>query len=374
MNAPLPFGFPAPTAFYLALYVLTLVVHVAFMNYVLAGTIWLAVNWRARPLPGTLRATDVLRDWMPAMLSGAITAGVAPLLFVQILYKPNFYTANLLLFHRWMSILPVLIVGFYGLYLLKTQWLDRRGPALRMAASLLPAACVAYVGYAWTENHLLSVRTQQTWADFYATGRMVWFEPAIVPRLLMWGAGGVPTMLLVVAWQLRWKQTPQRAMDATFARRAGALAVLALLVAAASAALYLALAPLEARRAVTGAMAWPYLLAAAGGAALQGWAWWGMARVGAPRKGLLLAASGGCATTLAAMTCVREAMRLGTLGETRIADLLPQHAEAAEVGGLVAFLVFAAVNALAVGLCFRVVRRGAAGPVASGGLSPASGG
>jgi len=37
MNAPFPFGFPGATAFYLTLYVVTLLIHVAFMNYVLAG-------------------------------------------------------------------------------------------------------------------------------------------------------------------------------------------------------------------------------------------------------------------------------------------------------------------------------------------------
>ena len=41
-----------------------------------------------------------LRDWLPFVLSAAITAGIAPLLFVQILYQRAFYTANLLLFNR----------------------------------------------------------------------------------------------------------------------------------------------------------------------------------------------------------------------------------------------------------------------------------
>ena len=44
MDTPFPFGFPPPTAFYLALYIGTLVVHVVFMSYVLAGTGYLAVG------------------------------------------------------------------------------------------------------------------------------------------------------------------------------------------------------------------------------------------------------------------------------------------------------------------------------------------
>ena len=63
--------------------------------------------------------------------SAAITAGVAPLLFLQILYQREFYTANLLLFNRWMAILPVLIVGFYSLYLIKGDWLWQQRWPLR---------------------------------------------------------------------------------------------------------------------------------------------------------------------------------------------------------------------------------------------------
>ena len=74
METPFPFGFPRPTMAYLALYVVTLVIHVVFMSYVLAGTAYLGARGAIRrgedsPL------TIVLRDWMPLMLSAAITAG-----------------------------------------------------------------------------------------------------------------------------------------------------------------------------------------------------------------------------------------------------------------------------------------------------------
>src|SRR5690606_13473055 len=117
-----PFAYPWQTAFYLTVYMLTLALHVVPMNCVLAGSMVLfgaTVNTRRKngnqangnAASGALYFSDWLRDWMPFLLGVAITAGVAPLLFVQILYQKNFYTANLLLFNRWMAILPVLIVG-----------------------------------------------------------------------------------------------------------------------------------------------------------------------------------------------------------------------------------------------------------------------
>ena len=117
MNQMFPFGFEDHLSFYLVVYVVTLVVHVFLMAYVLAGSLWLA--W-ATLFPGTESPprtkqpmARILRDWMPFALSGAITAGVAPLLFVQILYAKQFYTANLLLGWRWMVVIPVLVLAFY---------------------------------------------------------------------------------------------------------------------------------------------------------------------------------------------------------------------------------------------------------------------
>ena len=65
--------------------------------------------------------SKVVCDWLPAILGLAITAGIAPLLFVQILYKHQFYTANLLLFNRFMLLLPALIVAYYMLYLVRSH-------------------------------------------------------------------------------------------------------------------------------------------------------------------------------------------------------------------------------------------------------------
>ena len=105
-----PFQFDSVLAFYIVVYVLTLVLHAVFMTYVLAGSIYLA--WAAafpgstKPVRSKTPLAGLLRDWMPFALSAAITAGVAPLLFVQIIYRQEFYTSNLLLGWRWMTVVP----------------------------------------------------------------------------------------------------------------------------------------------------------------------------------------------------------------------------------------------------------------------------
>ena len=75
------------------------------------------------------------------MLGLAITTGIATLLFLQILYKREFYTANLLLFNRFMLLLPALIFAYYMLYLIKSHALGGRWAILRAPVTIVAFAC-----------------------------------------------------------------------------------------------------------------------------------------------------------------------------------------------------------------------------------------
>jgi hypothetical protein len=104
---------------YLALAILTFALHALAIGFVVAGTAVVALAAARGRADAPIAAAT--RDWLPFALGLGITAGVAPLLFVQLLYQPRFYTANLLLFVRWLAIVPALIVGFYALYLARPR-------------------------------------------------------------------------------------------------------------------------------------------------------------------------------------------------------------------------------------------------------------
>lgn len=349
METTLPFGLPVPTAFYLIFYVGTLVLHVVFMNYVLAGTATLAAAYVRRGNRGLGESASILREWVPFMLSGAITAGVAPLLFLQILYKREYYTANLLLFNRWMAILPILIIGFYALYLLKSKWLTRRAGWFAAMISMVPFLCIAFTGYSWTENHLLSVRTPEYWGEFYATRSQVYFDPQLIPRLLVWATGSVPTMILVLAWQHWYRGTGNPVFLAC-------TAAIGLLIVVASSIWYYLVTDDLTRQAFVSPMAKTYLFVASFGFLLQlaGWGWVGFSRTLNFRN--LLIPSAGLVMTLGGMTVCREAVRISALGQTRFESLFTSHAEAFGKGGLFVFLGFFVLNTGLIALVFWLVR------------------
>ncbi len=364
MDALFPFSFSTATAFYLTLYVLTLIIHVLFMNYVLAGSAYLAivslftggpkVERQRRPI------SMKLRDWMPAMLSGAITAGVAPLLFIQVLYKKEFYTANLLLFHRWMIIVPVLIVGFYLLYLLKSRRIGGWPVALRVAVGFGALLCFAFTGYSWTENHLLSTQPQTEWIEFYESGAVLYQNSDLLPRLAVWFSGSIATMITMVAWQMRYAHRRGETCPEAETRRLAAMAFFGIGLSIICGAIYFMNTSGTVRDQITGPVAGPYLQAAIAGLILQSLAWVWIVWRGELNAGWLALATTGLLATILGVTVTREAIRLGSFDSTALAALSDIHTRAAQVGGLPVFLAFFVISGGLIFWCFRLVRSGQA--------------
>jgi hypothetical protein len=323
-----PLGLSAPTTLYMVLYIATLIVHVAFMNYTLAGAVVLGVETaqgRARqPLATTLR------DWLTVALSMAITAGVAPLLFVQLLYREGFYTANLLLGPRWMAVIPALIIGFYLLYLGKTERVGaRKGWAVFV--SLAAVACFVFVGYSFTENHLLSIAPSD-WAGFYGSGKLAYIVPAAAPRYAMFFLGAFPTLAIGLGWQLLGRGTTHRSV--------AHLGIGGLIASAVMLGLWIETLPEAASSAVLGPAGGPWLGVATLGGLTQFGAWAFALRRGLSR-GPLVVGTFGLAATLLGMSCVREVVRLSAVD---IGALAEQHAYSAQSGGLLLFVLFLAIN------------------------------
>jgi hypothetical protein len=362
MNQSFPWGFPAATAFYLALVVSTLFVHMVFMHYVLGGAAYLAGGRLfGRRLAAACGWQAMLVDWMPLATGLAITTGIAPLLFLQILYREEFYTANLLLSHRWMAILPVLILSFYLLYLQKSAWLARRGSAARIAVAWLSFAGFGFIAWSWTENHLLSL-DRPAWPGVYAAAALRYEHVGLLPRLATWLFLCFPTLALELLWQ-GWLYGDRFDRPAGYARlvaglsplrRLAIMAFAGLCGAACCGWLYGTTLPEATRTALTGSCGRLWLGAAVAGGAVQACVW--LVAVLRDRLGMTLAlmATLGWAVWLAGILVVREVIRLAAVDVEALAEL---HARAATVGGLPVFLVSAVVTFAAIGWWVAAVRR-----------------
>lgn len=351
MTSIFPWALGGPLALYLGLLVITLALHAVFVGYVLGGVGWTVVA-AIRGTRSPIR--EAARDWLPFALGAAITAGVAPLLFVQLVYQERFYTANLLLFHRWMAVVPALIIGFYLLYLHKSEQVA--GRAGQIAIAVAAALCFGFVAWSWTENHLLS-QDRSAWRALYESGGMLYVSPAVGPRLLVWLTAALPIFAAGAAWQVRARAGADASGPSV--RRLG-IAALVGIAASAGAALWLyAVMSDDARFDLDQPMLAAWWLGLAVARAAEAVAWILVVRRpdGAAARRWLARASAAGFLAIVTGAMVREGARLHALEPLRERWLLS--------GGQLLFMIAAVVSIAAMIVLYKIVRRGLAeGPAA----------
>lgn len=186
MNLPIPspdpLPLPAPAWLLQLLSVLTLVLHLLPMNLVLGGSFiaaW-AILRRHEPL------ARVLINTLPVATAMTITLGVAPLLFLQVLYGQFFYTSSILMAAPWLLVVPLLIVAYYGFYFnyFKSATL---GPVNVLVAVVASFAVLA-VGFIYTANSTLMLTPAQWPALLNGASTLGatlnTAEPTLLPRYL----------------------------------------------------------------------------------------------------------------------------------------------------------------------------------------------
>jgi len=364
MDSVFPLGLPVATQTYVVLYVVTLLIHFILAGYVLAGSAWLVVDrlFAGRHTGDARRLVpEVVSDWLPFALGAAITAGVAPLLFVQILYKNSFYTANLLLFHRWMVVLPVLIVGFYMLYLGKTAWLRQRPRSVQFFVRLIALACFLFTGWSWTENHLLSL-DRGAWPGFYETRRMLYTHTTEAARCAVWLAAALPTMAMTLVWQLRDRRIRLGNETTRSVRALGIASIVSLLLLAGSLVWYRSVLPASDRASLSMPVAGVYLWIGPIALALQLVGWIMTLTARRLTAASLTAITAGVVGFVLSAVVLREVIRMGT---KNLEALVDAHQAASEVGGLFVFLAFFVLNAAVITACVVLVRRGLAAHASS---------
>lgn len=209
---PDPLPQPAPTWLLWFLLVLTFYLHILAMDFILGGSVIALLIGGA---PGPARR---LRSWlghaMPVLVAATITLGVAPLLFLQVLYGRLFFTSSVLMGWFWLGILPLLMIGYYGTYLIafRGEKLERGATAVRW----IVAALFVAIAFVLVNNMSLMLRAASFGALYQQEDRGLLLnsgDPTLAPRYLHFVIAAVAvSALMVAAYGLS-----QRKRDASFA-------------------------------------------------------------------------------------------------------------------------------------------------------------
>jgi len=194
-------GLPGPPWLFHILLVFTFFLHLVFMNLTLGGTL---LAWIAHVRGGGRR--DDFRCVVSSRLmainnygiSLTITTGIAPLLFIQLIYQPFFYTATILLAPIWLALLLFLTVGYYSAYLYKFRGAPTTGRGgglwLALAAAMFLAIAMIHVAV-----HLVHAQPER-WGALVDGGWHVLADPTYWPRLLHFVLAGIGFSSLVTVW------------------------------------------------------------------------------------------------------------------------------------------------------------------------------
>ena len=169
-----PIPLPAPVWLLQVFLVVGFFLHVLPMNVVLGGTplsALLVFLGRNNKQSYCYRAGFTLAAALPLFISFAITQGIVPLLFGQLLYGPAMYTSSILIGVLWLSVLVFLVIGYYTAYLVLYRWHKQnkdtrtclKAPIALFLASLLFVA----ISYCFATNMTLMLLPKY-WLGIYS--------------------------------------------------------------------------------------------------------------------------------------------------------------------------------------------------------------
>jgi len=164
----------------------TFAVHILFMNSVLGFTI-LGLVRSFRPGPGLGQQAGLV----PNLMALTVNIGVAPLLFLQVLYGQFLYVSSTLMGVYWFG-LVLAVMGAYGLaYRQKYALHAGKGPGT--LAWALMAVLLLYATLVQTHNAVLLVRPD-LWQGYFddPSGTLTaWGDRTLLPRWLHFVAASV---------------------------------------------------------------------------------------------------------------------------------------------------------------------------------------
>lgn len=149
---PTPDTIPVAWGWFQLLLLLTFPLHLLAMNAMLGGLAVAIVQQFSGSELGQRLAHKIALA-LPLVIAFVVNLGVAPLLFLQVLYGQFAYTSSILIGIFWIMVIPLLIVGYYGAYLYDFKFRSLGRTGVWVAVAVL--ALVLVIAYFFSNNMLL---------------------------------------------------------------------------------------------------------------------------------------------------------------------------------------------------------------------------
>ncbi len=189
-----PLPFPLPVWLMQTLLIVGFYLHALPMNVVWGGSFVgaaLFLMGRGDSNSYAFKSAKTLAVSLPLFISFAITQGIVPLLFLQLLYGPAFYTSSILLAVPWLGLLALLLLSYYAAYfiiyrILKNDY-NASTAVKASAVMLLMSIGFAVIGALFSNNMTL-MQAPEKWLAMYTAHpeglNLYLSDPQLLPRYL----------------------------------------------------------------------------------------------------------------------------------------------------------------------------------------------
>ncbi|BBO79142.1 hypothetical protein DSCW_65590 [Desulfosarcina widdelii] len=161
--------------------VLTFVLHLLFMNAMLGSAIMAFICELRGKKAGPSK--DISTK-LPYTIAFTVNLGVAPLLFLQVLYGQFIYVSSVLMAGFWLAVIGLIIMLYYSAYIYDFRF--EKMPGARTFFIGLTAILGLIVAFLFTNNMTLMLRPE-TWQEYFGnrSGTLLNLnDPTLWPRYL----------------------------------------------------------------------------------------------------------------------------------------------------------------------------------------------
>jgi hypothetical protein len=179
---------------------LTFVLHLLFMNTMLGMAGIALIDTFRKNRPDSM-AEDIGKK-LPYTIAFTINMGVAPLLFLQVIYGHFMYVSTILMAGYWMAILLLLMIAYYGAYIYDFKYsLLHSGKIFLMS---LVVCIFLIIGFLFTNNMTMMLQPE-TWVRYFdeSGGTLLNLsDPVLWPRYLhfMVASFAVGGLFMALVW------------------------------------------------------------------------------------------------------------------------------------------------------------------------------
>ncbi len=194
------------------LLLLTTPIHFLFMN-AMFGSAGIATYLHFKGGEKEKKLAHRIAVFLPLVIAFAVNFGVAPLLFAQVLYGQFLYTSSVLMAVFWISIIAILIVGYYLAYYYDFSFekLGNAGKWVILIAFLL----FIVIAYFFTNNMLLMTLPEKfsDWFNNMGGTILASSDKVFLPKYLhdLFGAMAIGGLYVALISQLKRDKDPELA-------------------------------------------------------------------------------------------------------------------------------------------------------------------